>query len=73
MAEYPLHALRSLLSGSQITRGVVVRVTGERVQVATARGLQVVLSGGAISAGQTVTIRYGIAYPAAVASESYAL
>lgn len=73
MADYPLHALRRLLTDSSVIRGVVVSRADGRVQIATARGLQTVLAGGDLQIGQTVTARGGVAYAAAVASSVYAL
>lgn len=73
MSEYPLHALRDLLRVPESTRGVVVRVTDGRVHVATARGLRIVATAQTLAVGQTVMIRDGAAYPAAVAGRVYAL
>lgn len=73
MPEYPLHALRDLLRIPSDTRGVVVKISDGYAHVATARGLRIVATATTLTVNQTVTIRDGAAYPAAVATASYAL
>lgn len=71
---YPLTALRGLLGTTASRRGCVVRMVGSGVQVATATGLvQAQASAAGLIVGQAVTVRDGVAYPAAQAGERYAL
>lgn len=72
MSHYPLATLRALIAPSAVRRGVVVSIKGSAVQVATASGLATAQASGLV-VGQSVTVRDGVAYPAAQAGERYAL
>lgn len=73
MSNYPLHTLRALLRTSSARRGVVVRVAGTAVQIATASGLVRAQASGTLSVGQSVNVRDGVADPAATAGQRYAV
>ena len=74
MPDFPLRQLRSLLAPAARSAGVVTRLRGAAVEVATADGLIVAQPGAAgLIVGQAVTVQNGIAWPRAVASMAYAL
>ena len=74
MSAYPLHELRELLRVPVPTLGVVVASTAVAASVATAAGVQVARTPGrALAAGERVTLRDGVAYPAAVADRTFVL
>ncbi len=70
----PLSELRSLLQVPVATVGVVVVSNAITASVATARGLIIARTPGrALAAGERVTLRDGVAYPAAVADRIFVL
>ncbi|EXJ14427.1 hypothetical protein [Imhoffiella purpurea] len=74
MPSFPLQELRRLLRPDTPKRGVVSRVSGQRVQVATSGGIVAAMAGtSALAVGQRVTLRDGIVYPAPVAAVNYPL
>jgi hypothetical protein len=72
-SRYPLQELRRLLAPETVTRGTVVRLSGQSAAIATAKGLVTARAGGSLSVGATVTLSEGTAYPAARATAVYAL
>ncbi|MBK1699726.1 hypothetical protein [Thiococcus pfennigii] len=71
---YPLARLRQLLGdASTSSRGVVVAVVGERVQIATAAGLVTARADGELRRGQAVTVRGGLARRGLAAARRFAL
>lgn len=70
---YPLRALRELLGPQAPSRGIVTRVTGGEVQVATSSGLVTARASGLLAVGQAVSLSGGVAKRRAVTSAEYPL
>jgi len=71
---YPLHELRALIAPAGPIAGIVVAVGSTLVDCATATGLrQARPAGRTLKTGERVSIRDGLAYPAATAARRYHL
>ena len=72
---FPLHALRSLLSRDSPTRGVVIKIDGAAVFVATQQGLQRFIANVNVplSVGQSVSIQNNMAFPVVKPTAVYQL
>ena len=74
MDRYPLHALRSLLAPSTVTRGTITAISGQRATLATPSGMATAIIGAeSLRVGSAVTVRSGVAYPSARAGARYVL
>jgi len=74
MSAFPLHELRSLLNPATPVAGLVVAVRTAVVDIATPTGLRTARPAGrALAIGERVTVRDGLAYPAAAAERRYVL
>jgi hypothetical protein len=71
MSSYPLHALQALLRPTPARRGVIVSRSGSLVQVATASGIVSAQAPLALSIGQTVYVRDGLAFPVPTVGRRY--
>lgn len=74
MSVYPLHELRALLAPpARALMGQVVAVRDGLVEVATPQGLHRARAGATLRVGARVSIRDGVASPAATPGARYVL